>query len=125
MENKIYRITGLTPEERSLLMYEYGLQYLTISCRGITEIADEISGTKSFWNWWKYHWQLRDQSFTESLESTQQKGNSISKQLALQLYQNTHSPVALSCELNMNAVVLQDSYALMVDKLNHEIKQEA
>lgn len=128
MQKAIEQITGISADERSEMIYENGLAYLRHQCLGYEGVADEISASRTFWRWWAEHWNRRDEAFAAPLNPTEEGKHGarvigmrgLKKQTARQLYEMVHNPIALSCELNMNAHVLQESYASMMGKLNDE-----
>lgn len=115
MEKQIEQITGISPDDRSQIMYQAGLDYLGIQARGYEAVADEISRSRTFWSWWRMHWQKRDEAFINSMQESK-----ISNHVALQLYHALHNPVPLSCELSLNGAVLQESYASLMGRLQQE-----
>lgn len=124
MQDKITYFTGISADEQSQMIYEAGLMYLQFATKSSLpylygeEVADEISRSKTFWNWWKMHWNYRNMAFVEDMQLAEDRQRNVSAALAVQIYRQLHDPLQLIGGLNMNGIVLEDSYARMIGEIN-------
>jgi hypothetical protein len=84
--------------------FEYLEQYIPTDKLGI----HMLTRSRVFWNWWKNHWAQRDEEFLEIICPNTQA------QTLQRLYQKTHNPKRLIDTIYPNAVVLEESYAVMI-----------
>lgn len=130
MQDKITYFTGISADEQSQMIYEAGLMYLQLATKSSLpylygeEVADEISRSKTFWNWWKMHWGYRNMAFVEDMQLAEDRQRNVSAALAAQIYRQLHDPVQLIGGLTMNGIVLEDSYARMIGEINDYATQK-
>jgi hypothetical protein len=96
------------------LQYNAGLAYLIAYLKD-EYYAEQVSKSKRFWSWWKNHWTLRDEAFTEHVES---KGISVTT--LEDLYLELHNGVRLTESIHPNAVVLEEGFEEMMHDLVKE-----
>ena len=93
--------------------YETGLSYLRFYIPDDIEGIDMLTRSRIFWNWWKNHWLQRDAGFISYKRSlTECKTRTLIK-----IYQAVHCPQALAGELRPHAIVLTETYSVMIGKL--------
>jgi hypothetical protein len=85
-------------------------------------IIDEIKRSEIFWNWWKDEWAKRDEIFNDMHEGIDKK--MIDKWVVREQYNNMHDPEMLASELHPSGVILGESYARMIGKLNDAAKEK-
>lgn len=57
------RITGLSEEQMFWAVWEEGMNFLQVECRGYQPAIDELKHEAFYWNWWKEHWYQRNAGF--------------------------------------------------------------
>ncbi len=97
--------------------YRMGTQYLQSYISTDPIGIDMLVDSRIFWNWWKNHWQTRDEQF---LETADHDGLQIVLRI---LYSGFHNPQRLVNEIYPNAVVLTDAYCYMIADINKSIHQ--
>ncbi len=101
-------------------VYNTGLEYLKDYLRGDTHAIGILERSPIFWAWWKNHFLNRDEKFIALHRTTPIHNEDI----RLQLYNHYNDPVMLTDSIHPNAVVLNESYALMITEVvNHETRQ--
>lgn len=116
LKKKVCALLGWTEMEYAEFMYNGGRIYLLHYTDGDTFFCDQIERSAIFWNWWKNHWQLRDEAFVNN----DQIGYLHRENLKL-LYLHTHDARILATEIRPDSCVLSNSYANMMGEL---IKKE-
>lgn len=115
VQNRIVSLLRWDDDRYSRFLFESGNAYLYAYIKGeAEEVIAQIKRSRSFWNWWKLHWEKRDIAFLDSAES-------VDWRLARQLYQNLHDAATLAGEIYPNGEVLGESYAKMIGELNKEV----
>lgn len=109
-QQRIIKLLGWSEMQYSQFIYEIGLRYLELYIPSDRAGIDALSRSKIFWAWWRNQWAIRDGEFLadEDVKNTL-------------LYKWYHSPHRLTSEIFPNAVVLSDSYAVMIDHFNKSI----
>ena len=57
-------------------------------------------------------------AFVEDMQLAEDRQRNVSAALAAQIYRQLHDPLQLIGGLNMNGIVLEDSYARMIGEIN-------
>lgn len=114
MKQKITQLLGWTEMEYSECIYQTGLDYLQTYIPGDAHGITALERSRIFWNWWKNHWQQRDEQFLANICPANYPS-------AHKLYVWWHDPKRLAKRIYPNAVVLHDSYAQMIDEFNKEV----
>lgn len=111
--NKIVSLLQWDDGRYEKFVMECGIAYLYAYIKDESdEVIGQIRNSKVFWNWWKLHWNNRDEAFLDSVT------DAIRKDIARQLYQQLHDPATLAAELHPNGEVLGESYATMISELS-------
>jgi hypothetical protein len=97
--------------------YEQGLAYLKAYLKGHVHSMQVLEENRTFWNWWKNHWALRDELFLNA--NHRSPVYSIDEARTLYEQQNTGSMLAQN--IHPNSVILNDSYERMTTEI---VKQE-
>src|SRR5665213_3583606 len=113
-QEKITRLLGWTEMDYSQFIYETGLGYLESYIPTDRAGIDALSRSKIFWAWWRNHWAIRDANYLDVLENFSLDNWEI-------LYRQVHEIDALTNSIYPSAVVLEDSYAVMIDHFNKSI----
>ncbi len=118
-KQKVCSILQWKEEQHNQLVYDSALSFLShylpmesdymISC---------ITSSRVFWNWWKMHWNARDQVFTEHYYGL------VRLRCAEDLYKELHDPKTLAYEIYPDGQVLSESYAKMIGELNDMVLYE-
>jgi hypothetical protein len=120
IQKRITHILGWDEDRYSRNVYETGMNFLYLYVPDCCEpIIKEISASTIWWNWWKMHWQSREESYLLTSVSE------VRQSTALALYRALHDPQTLVNELHPNGAVLHESYATMMGKLIDENKTPA
>jgi len=90
---------------------ESGLAYLAHYLQA-TWAVDAVKGNRVFWNWWKGHWIARDKDFL-----IYSQGNLLDRAALREFYSYTHDGRELSRCIRPTSIVLNDSYAVMMQDL--------
>lgn len=113
-QEKITRILGWTELQYSNFIYETGLRYLELYIPTDRAGIDALSRSKIFWIWWRNHWAIRDAKYMGMYYS-------FSSNNWQALYEQEHSPETLTASIYPNAIVLNESYAVMIDHFNKSV----
>lgn len=113
-QDRITRLLGWTEMDYSQFIYETGLQYLESYIPTDRAGIDALSRSKIFWAWWRNHWAIRDENYLEVLENFSLDNWEI-------LYRQLHDIDALINSIYPSAVVLHNSYAVMIDHFNKSV----
>jgi hypothetical protein len=70
--------------------------------------------SRIFWNWWKLHWYARDKAFADSYYKL------MRLDCVQEIYESVHDARTLASSIYPNGVVLEESYAIMIEQLNQE-----
>ncbi len=92
--------------------YETGLLYLHAYIPNDIDGIDMLTRSRIFWNWWKNHWLQRDQDFLKDVQVKHSHQTIIES-----MYVCTHCPDDLAGQIRPHAIVLTDSYSVMIGKL--------
>lgn len=92
--------------------YETGLLYLHAYIPDDIEGIDMLTRSRIFWNWWKNHWLQRDQDFLNDAQVQHSH-----KTLIESMYVCSHCPNELAGQIRPQAIVLTESYSVMIGKL--------
>jgi hypothetical protein len=118
---EITTLTAFTEQEYQQFVYDCGLAYLqsVIDEEQHEYVTQFIRRSIVFWNWWKYHWQRRDQQFIEMCYNWDE-----GIEARHQLYLKENEPRKLAAGLYLNGKVLEESYSVMIQDLQKEVHKE-
>jgi hypothetical protein len=120
-QKKVRTALRWSEEQYADFMYNCGLAYLQFYIGNEPqEVLSHIRKSKTFWNWWKLHWQKRDEEFFQKWKEEVIDGNCNAGLEWLEIYFEYHDPKTLAAEIYPSGVVLGESYATMIDQLNKE-----
>lgn len=111
-QQRIIKLLGWDEMQYSQFVYDTGLRYLELYIPTDHAGIDALSRSKIFWAWWRNHWAARDAKFMAP--GPEGERNEI-------YYKWYHSPHRLTNEIFPNAVVLGESYAVMIDHFNKSV----
>lgn len=92
------------------IQYEQGCAYLKMYLNNDEYSVAVMERSKIFWTWWRNHWMNRDETFL----SLHKKHPIKRVEFIRQLYAQYNKGTMLAKSIHPNAVVLNESYALMV-----------
>jgi hypothetical protein len=116
MQQEIQKAIGWNESEYAQFIYDCGLAYLIYYIGDESEeILSQIRKSRIFWNWWKIHWEKRNEGFMVKLNDHSEVED------WLEVYLETHDPKTLASEIYPSGVVLGESYEAMMRKLRKEV----
>lgn len=95
--------------------YHTGLDYLYLVSNGDTEVFAMLEQSRTFWNWWRNQWQLRDEAFVSSCIDVIHTDN------RRRIYGSMHNAQNIYNDITPNRTVFEESYAEMIGKVNKEL----
>ena len=117
---------GWSDADHAHFLYECGLKYLELYQGGDVECIEIMSGSRVFWNWWKYMWYLRDQEWLDlceqaywakkhggaglSPEVREQLTKMVAQETRVASYYQLHNADALADERTPHGSTLDKSY---------------
>lgn len=113
-QQQVQRLLFWSEEQYAWFQYETGLAYLKFYIR-FEYGRKQLEERKTFWNWWKNHWNNRDAQFL-GLQFLQE----LSVAERIDIYTDMHDARTLAAEIYPNGVVLGDSYKQMIQQLIDE-----
>lgn len=113
---RIIQMLRWTELEYATFINETGLQYLEAYIPGDRAGIDALNRSRIFWNWWKNHWAIRDKQFLDRVDFLGDKTGRIDH-----LYFAFHEVNMLLCTVFPNAIILEESYAIMIDHFNKSV----
>lgn len=120
IQKKILQLIGWSEEKYAQFIYDCGIEYLKCTMPEYPLVVKEISASENFWNWWKAHWELRDQEFIEKCFQWDEGIDS-----RIEIYKIDHDPRTLASAIYLNGLVLQQSYANMIGDITKQQKKHA
>lgn len=109
----ICRLLHWTELQYADFQFETGIAYLQYYIPRDQYGIDMLIREKIFWNWWKNHWNQRDQGFAIAVQAA-----SLNKRI--EIYENMHDPRRLASAIYPNGVVLTNTYARMINELQDQ-----
>ncbi|MGQ0740182.1 MAG: hypothetical protein ACT4OJ_14115 [Bacteroidota bacterium] len=120
IEQKVLDLIGIGEAGYSELVFESGIQYLRSTSPDYPQVVSQIARSEVFWNWWRSHWQRRDEQFLEECESWVSTPEKY-----LQVYKNMNDGRTLQSAIYLNGQVLQEAYAEMIGKITKQQTEAA
>jgi len=117
-KNQVCRLLGWTEMEMVDFQLDSGKVYL-LNYVGEKWAADMIQNSHVFWSWWLNHWYSRDKEFL-----VYSGMDLLDRRRKVTLYLLMHDGRELSRSIRPSAVILQDSYARMVQEMIDNQKNE-
>lgn len=114
LKQKICLMLNWSEVAYAQFQYETGLEYLMLYTLDDQLAIAQLECSKIFWNWWKNSWANRDETFLHNL--TVFKCYDKEK-----MYRKLHDALALAEEMTPDAIVLGESYKVMIGEV---IKKE-
>jgi len=115
-KQRILEAIGWSEQEYANFIYETGIAYLEHYIPNDAHGMNMLIRSRVFWNWWKNHWQQRDEQFVSVFDIS---GHAKALE---RIYRSANDVYTLVNEIFPNAVILGDSYATMI---GHFHKSEA
>ena len=113
--NQVLQALGWNEQQYAEYIEQTGRAYLNAFIKGYDSIINEITASKTFWNWWKHHWQNRDKEFLDIIETYPEHISSM-----LDEYTEIHDAKNLADGLYLNGQTLQQSYLNLIDQITKE-----
>ena len=111
---RIIKMLGWSELEYATFINETGMQYLELYIPADRQGIYMLNRSRIFWNWWKNQWAIRDEIYLAIV-------NDFSPRNWELLYRQEHSADVLTNSIFPSAVVLHDSYAVMINHFNKSI----
>lgn len=112
----VMHVLKRTEQEYAENIYNCGINYLQYYIgEESPAILSEIQKSKTFWNWWRQHWQQRDENFIAIVNS------SVGVYDWREVYKEIHDARTLAAEIYPSGVVLGESYDSMMQQLQREV----
>lgn len=117
LQQRICKLMHWDDEDYALFQYETGLQYLAEYIPNDRFGAEQLTRSKVYWNWWKNQWAMRDEAFIEMVKPHWRYDDIV------YVYLDEHNPSILIGTTHPSAVVLNQSYAEMIQQVIDHINQ--
>lgn len=106
--DSVLSITGMNRQEYYEFQHLAGLKYLDALLENEPAAYEEISSSKTFWNWWKLMWMYRDESFCnyEML--------CIHRDFRTNIWRQFHNPLMLANGQSKEGQLMENSFATVV-----------
>lgn len=62
-QRTVCQLLGITTDEYTCLVYQTGLEYISLYFSTAPRLGDVAERSRLFWNWWKMCWHNRDGCF--------------------------------------------------------------
>lgn len=108
---RIINMLGWTELEYATFINDTGLEYLERYIPNDRTGINALNHSRIFWNWWKNQWAIRDADYLDIVDN-------FSPHNWEPLYRQEHSPAVLTNSIFPSAVVLDESYAIMINDFN-------
>ena len=114
-KDKVIKQLQISEQEYAQYQYEQGLEFLERYIPSDPAGIDFLQRSKTYWQWWKNHWFIRDRRFLLLFPTGPAKTLNHS-------YRQLHAAKYLISDIYPPAVVLGNDYAKMIGEVNNEIK---
>ena len=115
IQQQILTLLRWDATQHGQFIYDCGLSFLNYYIKDESPyIISCILRSRIFWNWWKLEWYTRDQAYATHFYKL------MHMDCNHELYFDLHDPKTLAHAIYPNGVVLEESYALMINELNKE-----
>jgi hypothetical protein len=112
---RIIKMLRWTELEYATFINETGLEYLERYIPNDRQGIHALNRSRIFWNWWKNQWAIRDTNYLEIVDL-------FSPNNWEPLYHQEHSPAVLTNSIFPSAVVLDESYAIMINDFQNQLR---
>ena len=102
---------GLSWGDYTHKQYALGENFLQITFAHDPELGDSLRASATFWNWWRYQWERRDQRLRNELASLDEP---LSPADMAELYQANHDSAASG--LHPHSVIFRASLRETMEK---------
>lgn len=109
-KERIMRLLEWSELQYCEFQYRIGLEYLQAYIQSDPSAIAFLESHRVFWNWWRNQWVLRDEVYLDSEIYT------VGIKYRRNIYTELHNPRALAEGITPPAVVLDDSYAQMIQE---------
>lgn len=109
-KERIMRLLEWSELQYCEFQYRMGLEYLQEYIPDDPDGIAWLERHRVFWAWWRNQWTLRDESYLDSKIAT------VGIRHRRNIYTELHNPRALAMGITPPAVVLDDSYAQMIQE---------
>lgn len=120
IQKQVMALLSHDEQKYNQFVIDCGLAYLNEKAPQYPQVVEEISRSKTFWDWWKGHWAVREMEFIEIIDES--PAEAIID--VMQVYKDLHDPKVLAEALYLNGQVLQQSYANLIGKITKEQTHE-
>lgn len=121
VQAQVLAITGLSNHAFCHFQEEMGYAYLQEETKGDLSAVKELVYMKTFWNWWKNQWVIRDKRFLIDVARIRASlHNSIYDACSIvNTYKQYHNPKAIF--FSPHKSLMQESYARLIGKVNKAV----
>jgi hypothetical protein len=112
---QVLQALSITEQQYAELIEQTGHAYLNAFIKGYPQVVEQITKSKTFWQWWKHYWEKREWEFIETITDYPESVNDVA-----QLHHDLHDPVCLAGAQYLNGQVLQESYLNLIDAITKE-----
>jgi hypothetical protein len=128
LKQRVCELLQWTDEEYAAFQYETGLAYLKGYIPYDSYGADQLSRSRTFWNWWKNQWQQRDEKFLNYCRVRNERlafhNMTLIPEDAKTFYEEEHNPAILIGTTHPNAIVLNQTYAEMIQLIIDDVNEK-
>lgn len=112
---KVITALQINEQQYTELIYDAGKAYLAAFIHGYPQVVKQIISSKTFWDWWKSHWEKREMEFIETITEYPDAVPDIKA-----LHMDIHNPETLASGIYLNGIVLKESYLSLIEKITKE-----
>jgi hypothetical protein len=88
IKQRLMALAAITEEQYAVMVWELGNEY-ALHLLGDVHVADKLSGTGTYWDWWTNQWQIADAAFMNLLDCYSNKPSSAA---LLEMWKAEHQP---------------------------------
>jgi len=119
LKQQVCALLDWDDEQYATFQYEMGLAYLQEYIPNDAHGADQLTRSKVYWRWWTNLWMQRDEIFLNEVQ------DNWSLEDRLYIYLDSNNPSLLVGTTRPNAVVMEESYKVMIQQFIDDVNQTA
>jgi hypothetical protein len=114
---EMMQILGWDWKQYCYFKYECGLEYLNILTNNDAFVIGLLESSVIFWNWWKIHWTLREETFLLEYDSANRMYHIETSRA---MYEALHNPNELVNGVGHYRFDMENGYAKIIKTIQHE-----
>ena len=114
LKEKVCRLLEWDDQQYAEFQYETGLNYLRHYIGFDPQAIDMLTRTRTYWNWWKNQWAIRDNQFIKADKPQ------LTTEFWIDVYCELHDARTLAAEIYPDGQALGLSYAGMIQEFFDE-----